>query len=240
MSDFEVPKEVMNIAKFLRNSSKSGLHLRDGVLNGRRVEYFKGKSAINALLKEQGGQKPKASSEEEANDYLLQMVQAGLIVRCDRGKENVHMLHLSPLQEFKRDHYYAWVYEGSQILVILGGIGLVGIVLAGVMFPLWPASLRNGTWYLSIAALGLLGLLFVIAIIRLILYVISLVALPRGFWLFPNLFEDVGFIESFIPLYGWEEPKEPSNSGKAPAAGSADTAATSAAEAAPIEDKKTN
>ena len=82
---------------------------------------------------------------------------------------------------------------------------LIAIVFIGVLFPLWPSELRVGVWYLSMGALGLVGGLFVIAIIRLILFVISLI-LPMtrpGIWLFPNLFADVGVIDSFIPLWGW-------------------------------------
>ncbi|KAJ1677587.1 Translocation protein S62 [Spiromyces aspiralis] len=225
MADEQVPKEVMTITKYLYNASKSGLHIREGVLNGRRVQYFKGKSAVNALIKPKTSSAPKCGSEEEAIELLEDMVAYQLIVRCDR-KENQNVLHPSPFQEFKKDYYYAWVYEGSQLLVILGGIGLVGIVLAGVMFPLWPATLRQGTWYLSVGALGLLGLLFVIAIVRLIVYVISLVVLPRGLWIFPNLFEDVGFIESFIPLYGWDEPKDSAAAAGNPSAGGTTTATT--------------
>jgi len=30
-------------------------------------------------------------------------------------------------------------------------------------------------------------------------------AVPPGIWLFPNLFEDVGFFESFVPLWAWQK-----------------------------------
>lgn len=28
---------------------------------------------------------------------------------------------------------------------------------------------------------------------------------PPGLWLYPNLFEDVGFFDSFRPVWGWQE-----------------------------------
>jgi translocation protein SEC62 len=62
---------------------------------------------------------------------------------------------------------------------------------------------RTGVWYLSLGSLWLFGGLMVLAIIRLIIYAFSLV-LGKGFWLFPNLFADVGIIDSFIPLYGYD------------------------------------
>ena len=67
---------------------------------------------------------------------------------------------------FAPDGYYVWLWNGPQWGVYLGGIGLVAVVLAGVMFPLWPPFMRLGTWYLSIGVLGLIGLFFALAIFR--------------------------------------------------------------------------
>lgn len=33
---------------------------------------------------------------------------------------------------------------------------------------------------------------------------------PPGLWLYPNLFEDVGFFDSFRPVWGWQEVSPPS------------------------------
>jgi hypothetical protein len=65
--------------------------------------------------------------------------------------------------------------------------------------------LRIGAWYLSMAFFGLIVLFFVMAIFRLILFAITMFSHPPGLWLFPNLFEDVGFVESFIPVWAWQE-----------------------------------
>jgi len=79
---------------------------------------------------------------------------------------------------------------------------MVIIMLAGVMFPLWPVKLRIGVWYLSILALGLLGALIVLAIVRLIFWCITVVVSKKAIWMFPNLFEDVGFVSHFFcPFY---------------------------------------
>lgn len=71
---------------------------------------------------------------------------------------------------------------------------MVAIMLGGVMFPLWPPTMRLGVWYLSIVCLGLVGLFFAIAIVRLIFYIVSLVVASPGIWIFPKLFADVGFV----------------------------------------------
>jgi len=91
---------------------------------------------------------------------------------------------------------------------------MVAVILAGVMFPLWPPILRLGVWYLSMIFLGLIGLLLVIAVIRLIFYIITVLVASPGIWIFPRLFADVGFIDSFIPLWEWDLPKKKSKKKK--------------------------
>ncbi|KAI9138306.1 translocation protein Sec62 [Paraphysoderma sedebokerense] len=92
---------------------------------------------------------------------------------------------------------------------------LVVIVLAGVMFPLWPDSLRQGVWYLSMGSLGLLGLLMVIAVIRLIVFLLTVVV-GKGIWIFPNLFADVGIIDSFKPAWEWHVTEKQLKEKKSP------------------------
>lgn len=71
---------------------------------------------------------------------------------------------------------------------------MVAVMLAGVMFPLWPAKLKVGVWYLSVAALGLVGAFIVLAIVRLIFWCFTKIFMAKAIWMFPNLFEDVGFV----------------------------------------------
>ncbi|KAJ1879054.1 Translocation protein S62 [Coemansia sp. RSA 1722] len=239
-TEMESPsKELMNFASYLHNPTKSGLRAREGVLNGRRIQFFKGKSAVNALVKAETGDGAKISSREEAVEWVQDLLDFQLIVRCDKVGEGSQQLRINPMQSFDEEAYFAWLYEGSQLMTYLGGIGVVAVVLAGVMFPLWPSSLRKGTWYLSMLALGLLGLLFAIAIVRLIVYVISLGVAPRGLWIFPNLFEDVGFVESFIPLYGWDAPSG-APAENAPSTAAAATASSASGTDSGAEQKKTN
>lgn len=37
------PKELFEVMKYLVNYKASGLRLREGVLDGKRIQYFKGK-----------------------------------------------------------------------------------------------------------------------------------------------------------------------------------------------------
>lgn len=101
--------------------------------------------------------------------------------------------------------HYVWLYEGPQWKQKAMAAAVVAGIFAVVLFPLWPVMLRQGVWYLSVGMMGLLGLFFAMSIFRLILFCITVFAVPPGLWLFPNLFEDVGFFDSFKPLWGWQE-----------------------------------
>ena len=101
--------------------------------------------------------------------------------------------------------HYVWLYEGPQWKQKAMAAAVVAGIFAVVLFPLWPMVMRQGVWYLSVGMMGLLGLFFAMSIFRLILFCVTVFVVPPGLWLFPNLFEDVGFIDSFKPLWGWQE-----------------------------------
>ncbi|KAH7887071.1 translocation protein Sec62-domain-containing protein [Phlebopus sp. FC_14] len=221
------PPEARNVVQFLRGS-KSGMKVRVGALNGKRVDYFKGKSAVKALLSPAYAKLknvPKVTTEEEAEKLLQSIIQYTFYLRIDRGGPtgssiSPRQVTVNPQQVFTQDAYFAWFYEGPQWTTYAGGLLMVVIMLAGVMFPLWPSVMRLGVWYLSVAMLGLIAAFFGLAIIRLIFYIITLVVVPPGIWVFPKLFADVGVIESFIPLWEWDLPKKKGGKkkkGKAPA-----------------------
>lgn len=120
-----------------------------------------------------------------------------------KPKAGVPCLQISPSQRFDDDMYYTWFYEPVSIFTYLYAVLALSAIFAIVLFPLWPFAMRKGVWYISMAALGLIGAFFGIALIRLIFFCITYFAVKPGIWLFPNLFEDVGIIESFIPFWAW-------------------------------------
>lgn len=101
--------------------------------------------------------------------------------------------------------HYVWLYDGPQWKQKAMAAAVVVGIFAVVLFPLWPMIMRQGVWYLSVGMMGLLGLFFAMAIFRLILFCVTVFTVAPGLWLFPNLFEDVGFFDSFKPLWGWQE-----------------------------------
>jgi translocation protein SEC62 len=134
------------------------------------------------------------------------LLQEGLFLRVEKAKSRHY--RLVPTQTFGPDEYFVWIYQGSQWRTYLIGSGLIAITLAGVMFPLWPVQLRTGVWYLSVTLLGLLGVFFGMVLVRFLIYIATvLVYRGQGLWIFPNLFEDVGIMDSFKPFTAWELSK---------------------------------
>jgi len=114
-------------------------------------------------------------------------------------------VRIEPQQEAGDDMYYAWLWEGPQFMrKVYAGLALLAI-FAVVLYPLWPLKMRQGVYYLSWGFLGLLGLFFVMAIFRVILFCITYFAVPPGLWLYPNLWEDVSFMDSFRPVWAWHD-----------------------------------
>lgn len=167
-----------------------------------------GKSAVKALQSPpyaKAKNVPKVESEEDALKILGSIIPFAFYLRVDRGQpiggaNSPKALQINQMQVFQPDQYYAWFYEGSQIMTYVGAAAMLFVMLAGVMFPLWPPIMRLGVWYISIGVLGLIGLFFAIAVVRLIFYIITIIVASPGIWIFPKLFADVGFV-SCAPSY---------------------------------------
>ncbi|KAI8826008.1 translocation protein Sec62-domain-containing protein [Fimicolochytrium jonesii] len=221
-----IPKEFVATADFLR-SGDAKLTLKQGTLDGRRVDFFKGKHAVNALLRKPSPKRPTVTSRPTAESHLSELHRNGLFIQVDRsskptkpttpggGPPPIPLQLSQPQAPFSPDNYYAWVYEGSQLKGILIGTGVLAVTFAGVMFPLWPASLRQGVYYLSLGLLGLMGLFMVLVLFRMVLWLVLKAGTGRDGWLYPNLFADVGVVESFTPVWGWEDVKPKKKRSKA-------------------------
>jgi translocation protein SEC62 len=123
--------------------------------------------------------------------------------------------------------YYVWLWEGSQLRTKLyAGLALL-LIFAVVLYPLWPAKLRQGVYYLAWGLLGLLGLFFAMAIFRVILFCVTYFVAAPGLWLFPNLWEDVSFVESFKPVWAWHETAKPKKKKRSKSVTAGTTAAQS-------------
>ncbi|KAL9103999.1 MAG: hypothetical protein Q9163_001019 [Psora crenata] len=219
------PKAVA-VAKWLRGQD---LKTRTCILNGQRKDMFKIKRALRALLspayvtahKKNSLLPPPPTTQQAAAELFKLLPLSLLALRVSKIDPHAGHNHAKPQkrvkglwtvkieeqQDISEDLHYVWLYEGPQWRMKLYAAGALAAIMAVVMFPLWPMKLRLGVWYLSMGFLGLVGLFFLMSIFRLILFCVTVVTLPRGLWLYPNLFEDVGFFDSFRPVWAWQEEK---------------------------------
>jgi len=107
---------------------------------------------------------------------------------------------------------YVWLYDPTPWYYYIAGTAIVLGIIAVCLFPLWPIEMRQGVYYLSVGAAGFLVCFICLAIIKYILFVLLFIC-TKGrlrFWIFPNLTEDVGVIESFKPayVYTYDAPKK--------------------------------
>lgn len=217
--------EALAVANWLKSQD---LKPRTVVHDEKRKDMFRVKRAIRALqspaYQKARGKNPllpevkDRASAENAFKLLPLSLLALRVTKIDPAAAHAGHNHAKPKrvkglwtvkieqhQEANDDNYYIWLYEGSQWKQKLYAVGALIGIMAVVLFPLWPLMLRQGVWYLSMGMLGLIGLFFGMAIVRLILFIITMFAAPPGLWLYPNLFEDVGFFDSFRPLWAWQE-----------------------------------
>ena len=106
--------------------------------------------------------------------------------------------------EFDSTHEYVWVYQGSHTKRTMFMMAIVIAFLACCMFPIWPNFMKVGVWYLSVT---FLILLFIIVVIRTISFAVMW-SCGYTFWILPNLFAEVGILESFQPTW-WFDKSSP-------------------------------
>ncbi|EYE97735.1 Sec62 family protein translocation protein [Aspergillus ruber CBS 135680] len=220
------PKAVA-VAQFLRSQN---LKPRTCIMDGQRKDMFKVKRAIRAIespayakaAAKKNSLLPPVTDRASAENVFKLLPLSLLALRVSKVDPHAGHNHAKPKNRVKglwtvkiEQHqetdsmmHYVWLYEGPQWKQKAMAAAVVAGIFAVVLFPLWPMMLRQGVWYLSVGMMGLLGLFFAMSIFRLILFCITVFAVPPGLWLFPNLFEDVGFFDSFKPLWGWQETKK--------------------------------
>ncbi|KAH6632690.1 translocation protein Sec62-domain-containing protein [Chaetomium tenue] len=216
------------LAKFLRGQS---LKPRTCILNGERKDMFRVKRALRALQSDayKAARKKNPALPEitdraslENTFKLLPLSMLALrVVKSDPHEGHDHgppakkqgkrtkglwTVRIEPQQEAGDDMYYVWLWEGSQVMRKVYAALALAAIFAVVCYPLWPVKLRQGGYYLSWAFLCFMGLFFAMAIFRVILFCITYFILSPGFWLFPNLWEDVSVVDSFKPVWAWHEP----------------------------------
>ncbi|KAG5974540.1 hypothetical protein E4U55_008173 [Claviceps digitariae] len=214
--------KALALAVFLKSQD---LKPRTSILNGERKDMFKVKRALRAM------QSPAYEKARKKNPLLPEITDRAslentfkllplsmLALRVSKiepeagpnGKKAKRVkgqwnVRIEQQQDAGDDMHYVWLFEGSQIKRQLYAALALVLIFIVVLYPLWPLALRRCVYYGSWGLLGLLGLFFVMAIFRVILFCITYFAVPPGLWLYPNLWEDVSFMDSFRPVWAWHE-----------------------------------
>ncbi|KAK9422538.1 hypothetical protein SUNI508_00401 [Seiridium unicorne] len=216
------------LANFLRGQS---LKPRTVIFNGERKDMFRVKRALRALqspayekLRKKNPGLPEITDRASLENCFKLLPMSMLALRVskvdpheghDHGKKKGKRVKgqwtvkIEQQQEAQDDMYYIWFYEGSQVMRKVYAVLALLAIFVVVLYPLWPLFLRQGVYYLSWGFLGLLGLFFAMAIFRVILFGITYFLASPGLWLYPNLWEDVSFMDSFRPVWAWHETTKP-------------------------------
>lgn len=164
------------------------------------------KKSRKEIVKEEKNKKEKDKKKDAEKDESKKDDAPGT---PKKKKETKRRFKLEPHEDqifLDGSELYVWIYDPVHFKTFAMGLILVIAVIAATLFPLWPAEMRVGVYYLSVAAGCFVASILFLAVARCILFlIIWLVTGGRHhFWFLPNLTADVGFIDSFRPLYTHE------------------------------------
>merc|ERR1711915_741473 len=179
-----------------------------------------GKDSPWAPEKAKDGAELKFEYREQAIDYMGDLMRLNMFHRAkkipvaekEKKRRKIRLeMHMDQIFLDNNDAY-VWIYDPTPWYYYIAGTAIVLGIIAVCLFPLWPMEMRQGVYYLSVAAAGFLVFVIVLAIIKYIIFVLLFIgsAGKLKFWIFPNLTEDVGFFESFWPIYvyTYDKPKK--------------------------------
>nr|XP_020649463.1 translocation protein SEC62 isoform X2 [Pogona vitticeps] len=159
--------------------------------------------------KEEKAKKEKEKEKEKKKDGEKEEGKKDETPGTPKKKETKRKFKLEPHEDqvfLDGNEVYVWIYDPVHFKTFAMGLILVTAVIAATLFPLWPAEMRVGVYYLSVGAGCFVASILLLAVARCILFlIIWLITGGRHhFWFLPNLTADVGFIDSFRPLYTHE------------------------------------
>jgi len=199
-------KNLKALCDFLRSSD--GPAVREAIEMDKRVYYLKGEKLVNFMVEPKKGTKwpkklPKFKTRTEAIAVCKELCNYQYMHRSiKRGKGD---LVISRDRDFDESGIFTWIYEGDKSFSHMMTTLLIMGFLFCVCFPIWPNFLKVFAWYMSVS---FLLLIFFLVTFRGLLF-LGVWILGYDFWFLPNLFdEQLGFIDSFKPLYSFEKTKE--------------------------------
>ncbi|KAF7680933.1 Translocation protein sec62 [Astathelohania contejeani] len=183
--------DIKKIEKLLKKTNTE-----EKILNNvKRVATFKGKDAQETLVKGGIPLNYIAIAMEE-------LMRANIIVKANVDSSNPNHCSINLARKYRVEDTFIWVKTPTYYINILISIGFILLAFALAMFQLWPSTLKRSGSYLFYPVMAFVVFIMILAVLRLIIFGITFFTHYPGIWLFPNLFADAGFVESFIPL--WE------------------------------------
>ncbi len=169
--------------------------------SSKRVSAFKVIDSITALSK-------KGFTADEIKAGIMNLLNEFKIIKVEECKDNPDIVDIVPGQVLSISDTYIWSEEKTDYRNLFYGMVIIVLFLFLIMFQVWPVWIKRSVSYVRYPIIGFILFMIVLGIIRLIVYCITYLMLPNGMWIFPNLFEECGFFESFVPLYSWDNSKE--------------------------------
>jgi len=209
---------------------RKGLKLKTANEVGKRkVDYFRGKDFANLLLKDADRTSRRChlalaahlngcAPEDNGDIHTLgmELLTHGFIQRAvyepiagtDTSKkvkwpDRLQRVPLS--QGWDSNGFYIIDYTGHQGMQYFLLSVIIGAVLIGCLFPVWPFWAKIGGWYCTVI---FLTFYFAVQVIRLVLFIVCWVV-GSDFWILPNLNdESLGILDSFRPAYTFSKRKD--------------------------------
>lgn len=164
----------------------------------KRVSVVRAADCVVALSKSgMDAQTIKTEIGKLLDDYKIVRVQLN-----DKNKDSVD---LAISKTVNASDYYMWTEDQYDYKALAMGLLGVALALTLAMYKIWPMWLKVLGKYAQYGIIILLITILLLSVIRIIIFVVTHLTCSSGLWIFPNLFAECGFIESFIPGYAWNE-----------------------------------
>lgn len=200
-------------AKYLRNLRKRPLVVADGIIDGRRMQFFLGCDFIDMLCDGRVKDYECDDDEKKAMGVGNQMLRAGYIARVEtvdrprRDRPNEMKFHEEQIMCARDvDTAYMWLIEPSSTRLLMQSVGLICFCLFITCIHIWPLWLKIAVWWCSLIMLiSMTSIMLVRLVVTACVWVVGF----RGIWMLPNLFDDdIDVLEAFSPLFGIGQREE--------------------------------
>jgi translocation protein SEC62 len=164
----------------------------------KRVNSFKGKAAVTTLAEH-------GLDLQTVHAVMQELLNEGVIFKVSCSKTCPEQCNIVLDQRFVIEHEYIFASEKTSRHALLLCLIFVLVTFCLVTFQMWPRKARYLVSYTSYAFGAFIAFLGIVSVLRLVLFGITYYLCSRAIWLFPNLYADMGFFESFVPVWDYSD-----------------------------------